>query len=124
VVVSGVKIGWWPVTNSVHQQSSVKSCLISSLMIWMLGRESPQQICSWHELGGGADTPEGHAVIQRDHDRLEKWANRSFMKFNKKSKVLHLGSYNPVCQYILGTTHLESSLAEKDLGSSWAPSRT
>ncbi|KAK4828590.1 hypothetical protein QYF61_000042 [Mycteria americana] len=38
------------------------------------------------------------------------------MKFNKgECKVLHLGRNNPVHQYMLGATQLESSLAEKDL---------
>ncbi|GAB0176817.1 mitochondrial enolase superfamily member 1 [Grus japonensis] len=48
------------------------------------------------KLGGVADTPEGHAAIQRDFDRLEKWADRNLMKFNEeKQKVLHLGRNNP-----------------------------
>ncbi|GAB0184068.1 hypothetical protein GRJ2_000872100 [Grus japonensis] len=39
------------------------------------------------------------------------------MKFNKrKCKVLHLVRNNPMDQYMLGTTQLESSFAEKDLG--------
>lgn len=33
-----------------------------------------------------ADTPEGHPAIQRDIDRLKKWAGRTLMKFNK---ILH-----------------------------------
>ncbi|GAB0209103.1 mitochondrial enolase superfamily member 1 [Grus japonensis] len=69
------------------------------------------------KLGGVADTPEDHAVIQRDLDRLEKWADRNLMKFNKgKCKVLHLRRNNPMQQYMLGATQLESSFAEKDLG--------
>ncbi|KAK4806812.1 hypothetical protein QYF61_005608, partial [Mycteria americana] len=45
---------------------------------------------------------------------------KSLMKFNKeKGKVLHLGKNNPTHQYMLGATQLESSLAEKDLGSWW-----
>jgi len=39
------------------------------------------------------------------------------VKFSKdKCKVLHLGKNNLKHQYMLGTTQLESSLAEKDLG--------
>ncbi|GAB0185672.1 lysophospholipid acyltransferase 2 [Grus japonensis] len=47
--------------------------------------------------------------------RLEKQADRNLMKFNKeKCKVLHLGKGNPLSQYVLVATQLESSLAEKD----------
>jgi len=41
--------------------------------------------------------PEGHAAIQRDLNRLEKWADRNLMQLKKdKSKVLHLGRNNPM----------------------------
>ena len=66
------------------------------------------------KLGGVADTPEGCAAIQQDLDRLESWAGRNQMKFNKsKCRVLHLGRNN--CTYRLGGDLLERSSAEKDL---------
>jgi len=55
--------------------------------------------------------------MQQDLDRLESWAERNLMKFNKgKCKVLHLGRSNPLHLYSLGADLLESRSVETDLG--------
>ncbi|PKU39372.1 rna-directed dna polymerase from mobile element jockey-like [Limosa lapponica baueri] len=92
----------------------VQSWLTSLLMIWMMGQSVPsaslKMTQNWSEWLIGA-------AIQEDLVRLEKWADRNLMKFNKeKCEVLHLGKNSPRHQCMLEVAQLESSLAEKNLG--------
>jgi len=68
------------------------------------------------KLCGEVDTLEGRDAIQRDPDRLERWACMNRMKFNKaKYKVLHISWGNPKHNYRLGGEWLESRPEVKDL---------
>lgn len=62
------------------------------------------------------DVLEGWVAIQRDTASLEKWTDRSFMKFSiGKGQVIHLGKNNFMHRYQLGAGWLESVSEEKGL---------
>ncbi|KAJ7413737.1 hypothetical protein WISP_88692 [Willisornis vidua] len=68
---------------------------------------------SWEEW----PIPECCAALHKDLDRLERWAEKNCLKFNKgKCRVLNLGRNHLMHQCKLGADLLESSSVEKELG--------
>ena len=55
------------------------------------------------KLSGAVDALERKVAIQRDLDRLDRWAHNNLVNFNKaKCKVLYLGWGNLKQRYRLG----------------------
>ncbi|CAM5146926.1 unnamed protein product [Eretmochelys imbricata] len=118
-VINGSMSSWQLVSSGIPQVSILGPVLLN-IFINDLGDGIDCTLSKFTDdikLWGEEDMLKGMDRVQSDLDKLEDWAKRNLMRFNKdKCRVLHLGRKNPMHCYRLGTDWLSSSSAEKSLG--------
>jgi len=119
VAVNGSMPKWRPVMSGVPQGLVLVSVLFT---IFVGDMDSGtgftlSKFANVTKLCSTADMLEERDGIQRDLDRLERWARANLMKFNKvKCKILHMGQGIPKHIYRLYGEWIESSPEQKDFG--------
>ena len=102
VVVNSSMSTWREVMSGIPQGSVLGLTLFNILVSHMasVSECTLGKFADDTKLCGVVNTPEEWDAIQRDLDRLVRWAHVNLMKFNKaKCKVLHMGWGNPKHKY-------------------------
>lgn len=92
------------------------NCLTSSSVTWMMGQSAPLQSAEDMKLGGAVNMPGGCGAIPTDLTRLEKWANKNFIKFNKGKQSLTLEKKQPFLPEHAGHQQPGKQLCRKEPG--------